>query len=198
MYKIRFVIRNRPYKPGRCDEVLKWKPPHMNSIDFKLKIVKEEGTGILTRKVGHLYVGQLDPPFATLKVTKDVKHLDNKIVECKFVNNQWVVMRERTDKSFPNSFTTADAVWKTIRDPVTKEMLFKVLDRKRLQDDHDSEIMPPPKRVARYKEMDASQAERLGRSCLSVVPCSRSHARLRRNATMSHDFSCVQPAFIDL
>ncbi|GBP41686.1 hypothetical protein EVAR_24046_1 [Eumeta japonica] len=27
---------------------------------------------------------------------------------------------------------------------------------------------------------------------------SRSHARLRRNATMSHAFSCVQPAFIDL
>ncbi|GBP97572.1 hypothetical protein EVAR_90299_1 [Eumeta japonica] len=48
------------------------------------------------------------------------------------------------------------------------------------------------------KEIDASQAERLGRSCLSIVPRSRSHARLRRNATMSHAFSCVQPAFIDL
>ncbi|GBP36597.1 hypothetical protein EVAR_34341_1 [Eumeta japonica] len=32
----------------------------------------------------------------------------------------------------------------------------------------------------------------------SLVPRSRSHARLRRNATMSHAFSCVQPAFIDL
>ncbi|GBP35681.1 hypothetical protein EVAR_75006_1 [Eumeta japonica] len=32
----------------------------------------------------------------------------------------------------------------------------------------------------------------------SFVPRSRSHARLRRNATMSHAFSCVQPAFIDL
>ncbi|GBP81599.1 hypothetical protein EVAR_62086_1 [Eumeta japonica] len=47
------------------------------------------------------------------------------------------------------------------------------------------------------KEIDASQAERLGQSCLSIVPRSRSHARLRRNATMSHAFSCVQPAFID-
>ncbi|GBP56159.1 hypothetical protein EVAR_23598_1 [Eumeta japonica] len=43
-----------------------------------------------------------------------------------------------------------------------------------------------------------SQTERLGRSCLSIVPRSRSHALLRRNATMSHAFSCVQPAFIDL
>ncbi|GBP69369.1 hypothetical protein EVAR_53446_1 [Eumeta japonica] len=32
----------------------------------------------------------------------------------------------------------------------------------------------------------------------SLVPRSRSHARLKRNATMSHAFSCVQPAFIDL
>ncbi|GBP41067.1 Lachesin [Eumeta japonica] len=32
----------------------------------------------------------------------------------------------------------------------------------------------------------------------SLVPRSRSHAQLRRNATMSHAFSCVQPVFIDL
>ncbi|GBP47564.1 hypothetical protein EVAR_40120_1 [Eumeta japonica] len=32
----------------------------------------------------------------------------------------------------------------------------------------------------------------------SLVPRSRSHARLRWNGTMSHAFSCVQPAFIDL
>ncbi|GBP80077.1 hypothetical protein EVAR_22000_1 [Eumeta japonica] len=32
----------------------------------------------------------------------------------------------------------------------------------------------------------------------SLVPRSRSHARLRRNATMSYAFSYVQSAFIDL
>ncbi|GBP06404.1 hypothetical protein EVAR_4553_1 [Eumeta japonica] len=31
----------------------------------------------------------------------------------------------------------------------------------------------------------------------SLVPRSRSRTRIGRNATMSHDFSCVQPAFID-
>ncbi|GBP39482.1 hypothetical protein EVAR_23833_1 [Eumeta japonica] len=50
----------------------------------------------------------------------------------------------------------------------------------------------------RSKEIDASQAERLGRSCLSIVPRSRLHVRFRRNATMSHAFSCMQPVFIDL
>ncbi|GBP10881.1 hypothetical protein EVAR_5461_1 [Eumeta japonica] len=44
------------------------------------------------------------------------------------------------------------------------------------------------------KEIDVSQAERLGRSCLSIgsLPRSRSYARLRRNATMSHAFSEIQ------
>ncbi|GBP26700.1 hypothetical protein EVAR_23471_1 [Eumeta japonica] len=32
----------------------------------------------------------------------------------------------------------------------------------------------------------------------SLVLRSVSHARLRRNATMSHAFSCMKPAFIDL
>ncbi|GBP31312.1 hypothetical protein EVAR_31438_1 [Eumeta japonica] len=38
------------------------------------------------------------------------------------------------------------------------------------------------------------------RSCEAAVslPRSRSHARHRRNATMSHAFSCMQPAFIEL
>ncbi|GBP88644.1 hypothetical protein EVAR_103889_1 [Eumeta japonica] len=48
------------------------------------------------------------------------------------------------------------------------------------------------------REVDASQAERLDRSYLSVVSRSRSHARLRWNATMSHSFSSVQPALIGL
>ncbi|GBP57462.1 hypothetical protein EVAR_36114_1 [Eumeta japonica] len=44
-----------------------------------------------------------------------------------------------------------------------------------------------------YSDAPADEEEKR-----SLVPRSRSHARLRRNATMNHAFSCVQPAFIDL
>lgn len=47
------------------------------------------------------------PPFAMMNYTKTLKDLDNKIIECKFENGQWKFMRERTDKSFPNSAETA-------------------------------------------------------------------------------------------
>ena len=46
-----------------------------------------------------------------MKVTSAIKHLNNKIIECKYENNQWVFMRERTDKSFPNSFKTAAGMY---------------------------------------------------------------------------------------
>lgn len=42
-----------------------------------------------------------------LQITKDLKQYDNKIIECTFVNNTWVFMRQRVDKSFPNSYDTA-------------------------------------------------------------------------------------------
>ncbi|KAJ8865971.1 hypothetical protein PR048_033495 [Dryococelus australis] len=137
----------RPYMPDRCTSVLKWKPLSLNSVDFKLKIVMEEGQGIVSRKVGQLFVGVLDRPFATLKVNKMIKELDNKIVECKFENNQWVFMRERTDKSFPNSYDTAMGVCNSIRDPVTKEKLFDYIEHHRWHEDND--LMPPPGKVRR-------------------------------------------------
>lgn len=42
-YKIIFLFQ--PYVAGRCDDVLKWKPLDMNSVDFRLKIVKQGGEG---------------------------------------------------------------------------------------------------------------------------------------------------------
>lgn len=142
------------YKPGRCDDILKWKPPNLNSVDFRLKITKVGGEGLLPQTVGLLYVGNYDRPFANMKATKELKLYDNKIIECKFENNSWVFMRQRVDKSFPNSYDTAMAVCKSIQEPVTKEILFEYLDRscaqggqqqnKRHAPDPDSALMPPP------------------------------------------------------
>lgn len=44
-----FISRNlvspQRYKAGRCDDILKWKPPNLNSVDFRLKITKVGGEG---------------------------------------------------------------------------------------------------------------------------------------------------------
>ncbi|TWW68737.1 mRNA-capping enzyme HCAP1 HCE, partial [Takifugu flavidus] len=59
-----------PYKPGKCDDILKWKPPNLNSVDFRLKITKVTGEGLLPKTYGLLYVGSYNQPFAEIKVRK--------------------------------------------------------------------------------------------------------------------------------
>ena len=37
----------QPYHPGRCNELLKWKPSDLNTVDFKLAIVETTGVGYI-------------------------------------------------------------------------------------------------------------------------------------------------------
>lgn len=138
-----FQPSKEPYCPGLSPEVLKWKPISLNSVDFRLKIVTETGVGILPRKVGHLFVGGSNVPYSRMKVTKQIKDLNNAIIECKVENGQWVFMRVRNDKSFPNSVHTADSVFESIKKPVTTEYLLEYIDKHRFLED-DSDLMPPP------------------------------------------------------
>ncbi|XP_060947129.1 mRNA-capping enzyme isoform X1 [Limanda limanda] len=141
------------YKAGRCDDILKWKPPELNSVDFRLKITKVGGEGLIPQTVGLLYVGSYEMPFAQMKASKELKNYDNKIIECTFAGNSWVFMRQRVDKSFPNSYETAIAVCNSIKEPVTKDFLLQFVDRctqglqaqnRKHPPDPDAELMPPP------------------------------------------------------
>ncbi|XP_046548823.1 mRNA-capping enzyme-like [Haliotis rubra] len=144
-----------PYNPGRCHDVLKWKPPSMNSVDFRLKIVKENRPGMLPETKGYLYVGSLDQPFSAMKLNKELKSLDNKIIECSWDGKEWKFMRQRTDKSFPNAYSTAMGVCESIRRPVTKEILIHTIERERWTPpgsghSSDRDLMPPPAKMPRH------------------------------------------------
>ena len=65
---------------------------------------------MIPKTVYCLYVGGFNEPFDRIrKGGKHLKELNNKIIECTWdaTKNDWVFMRERTDKSFPNAYTTA-------------------------------------------------------------------------------------------
>lgn len=119
-----------PYQCGRDDKILKWKPCSHNSVDFKLQIQKENRPGMLAKSIGNLYVGGFPQPFGQIKLTRVLRELNHKIIECKwdYDNSCWVFMRERTDKSFPNGYNTAVGVWKSIQQPVTEEILLNIVN----------------------------------------------------------------------
>ncbi|CDW52813.1 mRNA capping enzyme [Trichuris trichiura] len=114
---------DEPYVGGRCPTVLKWKPSSLNSVDFLLRIEKERRPGFISQYVGKLMVLDSKVPFDNMPVTKDLLKYNNKIIECSVVDGVWTFIRERTDKSFPNSYETASGVRKSIRFPITKDDL---------------------------------------------------------------------------
>merc|ERR1712119_118093 len=93
-------------------------------------------------------------PFSQIKVNKELKELNGKIIECKWEadqmgGGQWVFMRERTDKSFPNGFNTAMGVINSIKDPVTPDILLDFIEHRRWRES-DPDLMPPPAKMGRF------------------------------------------------
>jgi len=66
-------------------------------------------TRMLAKSIGLLYVGGHPHPLSEIKLNSVLRELNNKIIECKWdaEKNGWSFMRERTDKSFPNAYSTA-------------------------------------------------------------------------------------------
>uniref|UniRef100_A0A6G1SPD1 mRNA-capping enzyme n=1 Tax=Aceria tosichella TaxID=561515 RepID=A0A6G1SPD1_9ACAR len=129
-----------PYKGGTCPEILKWKPPELNSIDFRLVVREERQNGCLPETMAYLHVSNKPDPIDKFVLRGDLlsyRQYHNKIVECVW-NKRWEVIRERTDKVSPNSLETAIAVYKSIKQPVTEQILF----------DFIAKIPPEPRQPA--------------------------------------------------
>ena len=107
---------------------------------------------MLPKTRGLLYVGGHDQPISEIKLTKELKQYNNKIIECKFDlnTNSWIFMRERTDKSFPNAYSTAKAVMKSISEPVTEQILLEFIEHNRYGVHNSSnDFRPPPPKMSR-------------------------------------------------
>ena len=141
-----FSPANEGYQMFTNPDLLKWKPPELNSIDFLLKIVKENRLGELPTRVGELYVVGQDVRVGTIKLTKELKTLHNKIIECTVKDQQWSFMRVREDKDKANSYSTYESVWKSLQQPVTKEILLDFIAKRRYRVSQPSKPKPQLKR----------------------------------------------------
>ncbi|KAK2726457.1 hypothetical protein QYM36_000788 [Artemia franciscana] len=120
------------YNCGQWLRLLKWKD--VNTADFRLKIEEVRKYGQLPRKNGSLLVlehgKEVNFLQNSVKLEREINwnNYDGKIIECCFDKTSygesiWKFVRQRFDKSFPNSKQTVESVMHCIRNPVSEEYL---------------------------------------------------------------------------
>jgi len=111
---------NASYCTGRTCEVLRWKPLLSNFVNFRLKIIMD---------IGYLFTSGSKMPYDTIKIDKQLKKLDNAIIECKFENDQWIFIRQRVNSSCADSLEVANLIFvNSLQSIPTKEKLLKYID----------------------------------------------------------------------
>ncbi|KAL9271479.1 mRNA-capping enzyme-like protein [Drosera capensis] len=116
-----------PYVARTHQGLLKWKYPHMNSVDSLFKIENNNE---------HLYLFEggreklLEGNTVVFKGGTDPNLCKDKIIECSWDSEEhtWVYMRTRFDKSTPNEFNTYKKVLKSIMDNITEGALLNEIE----------------------------------------------------------------------
>ncbi|KAI0647325.1 mRNA capping enzyme, catalytic domain-containing protein [Trametes meyenii] len=137
-----YTCVSTPYAPGTDPNILKWKPPSENSIDFKLILRFPPTPGkpmvpdFQTMPVFELHVWcgsdryELydvmhveDEEWERMKTSNE--QLDDRIVEVHWdlVHEHWRMMRFRDDKPHGNHKSVVDNIIKSIADGVEKDAL---------------------------------------------------------------------------
>jgi mRNA guanylyltransferase len=201
-----FTCKNTPYVAGTDPHILKWKPPHENTIDFKLQIVAfpmdEDEDGPYedwdAKPEIELLVNHGDRDggyqrFANLALTdaewEAIKgmgeQIDHRIIECfrDPITGSWRpkiekdgTPRYRDDKKDANHISTVKSVIESIEDAVTEEDL--IANSKRIRDCW-KEREAEEKRRHEHEKRRAHEAEMNKRRAMEA-------ARQRQQA-MEHD-----------
>lgn len=146
-----FTPINAPYRSGTAPRLLKWKPPHLNSVDFVIKRSTEcewlYKLFCLGKSKEHIffdyYFGTEDenehPPCtdSAKEGVMESTDLDGKLGEFRFDKEKWVhdlcdfslvkggweFIKVRTDKDTPNSISVVINVVNSIQEEVSIDML---------------------------------------------------------------------------
>ncbi|KAI7899675.1 mRNA capping enzyme, catalytic domain-containing protein [Cokeromyces recurvatus] len=142
-----------PYTPGTCEKLLKWKPPELNTVDFRIaaRWSKEHKPiytiEVLSNGVTYKFYDYFQPEPSLAAEWRN--HLpDGRIAEFRYDpeceitivepgyaptirKGGWRFVRFRDDKSTANDETVVKKILNSIRDGVTKEQLLLCMDRVR-------------------------------------------------------------------
>lgn len=130
------------YQVKKCSSLLKWKPPHLNSVDFTLQLErkldprKNEPTvrPFLAYKGdrGNIRLREIYPP-SSLKRQWAAKFdtFNEAIVEMAYhkYSGEWTYIRRRADKETPNYSSTVIDTLETIAESMDREDLVRSLEK---------------------------------------------------------------------
>ncbi|KAL3142910.1 hypothetical protein ABBQ38_003198 [Trebouxia sp. C0009 RCD-2024] len=117
------------YIPNTCEEVLKWKYAHLNSVDFRFRLLPggTKGAELLLLTRG----GEVPIPGAKVVFPdkEDAIHHNGEVIECSWDAKQesWTYMRDRRDKKTPNAWHVYEKVLQSIKDDITPSTLVDII-----------------------------------------------------------------------
>ena len=145
-----FTCRTTPYQFGTDQHILKWKPAHENSIDFRMTLefpmiepdsddedqspYPDYGAVPQIKLAVHGGDRQTDIPYGKLLVEGPQweawkalgRPLNDQIVECSLIeSNDWRFLRFREDKHEANHISTVESVMESILDKVSEDDLIR-------------------------------------------------------------------------
>jgi len=129
-----------PYPIKACSALLKWKPPHLNSVDFALQLtpVTDPRTSTPSVTAYIAYKGDRDvvrlrevyfPSAQRREWAADFERYNNSIVECAYdlQAGEWRYIRQREDKETPNFSSTVIDTMESIAESVLRDELVRKL-----------------------------------------------------------------------
>jgi mRNA guanylyltransferase len=153
-----FTPADDAYKPGTCQRLLKWKPAHLNTVDFVIELVmgfeQHQIHGKLlpavagVQKFTGIWLARTGPMWSWL--VENRSKLNGKVVECGWDPNAftfvpsstkdyvetgnwvqeggWVLHRVRDDRTTPNDESVVEKVKASIADGISIEDLNAALE----------------------------------------------------------------------
>ncbi|KAG0176359.1 Dcp1p-Dcp2p decapping enzyme complex alpha subunit [Apophysomyces sp. BC1021] len=139
-----------PYVPGTCEKLLKWKPPELNTVDFRIsaRFNKEHkliySLEVLSHGVTYKFYDHFQPEPVLAQEWRN-QPPNNRIAEFRFDDDLdvtiveqgyapitrkggWRFVRFREDKDTANDENVVKKILASIRDGVTKEQLLVHMD----------------------------------------------------------------------
>ncbi|GAB4819049.1 hypothetical protein N2152v2_006095 [Parachlorella kessleri] len=154
-----------PYEAGTCLDMLKWKFPSMNSVDFQLRIQPGGEPKLLLL---HPRGKHRDYELKELEGGKvvfpehDPAELHNgHIVECAYDHEAgaWTYMRDRRDKKLPNAYRVFEKVFSSIQDNITEDDILEYVKATLTLPQYDRDMGRPQRELEQQQQEQPLQQQ---------------------------------------